>query len=84
MIHRDDCIQVIYEIINQEIWNELFNVCSDNHPTRKEFYTQQAKKQGFVPPEFAIDGEPSFKIISNEKLKKKLDYKLLFPDPSMF
>lgn len=84
LVHRDDCIHVIDQIIEQGQWNEIFNVCSGEHPTRREFYTQQAKKQGFEAPEFLENDAPSFKIISNEKLKDKLGYEFLFPNPMMF
>ncbi len=84
LVHRDDCIRVINQIIDLELWGDLFNVCSDQHPTREEFYIHQARKQGFEAPQFAKNSEPSFKIISNEKLKKKLNYTFLHPDPMQF
>lgn len=84
LVHREDCIQVIYEIIRQDIWNEIFNVCSDKHPLRKDFYTKQTIKQGLVPPSFLENEEPRFKIVSNEKLKKELGYTFIHPDPSEF
>ena len=84
LVHREDCIHVIHQIIEKGIWNEIFNVCSDGHPTRKDFYTQQALKQGFEPPKFVEDDELVFKIISNKKLKKALDYTFLYPDPMQF
>jgi len=84
LIHRKDCIRVIYEIVNKEIWNEVFNVCSDEHPTRQEFYVLQAIKQGFEPPQFLKGDKPFFKIISNEKLKNKLGFEFHYPDPNLF
>jgi len=84
LVHWKDCIRVIYEIVNKGIWNEVFNVCSDKHPTRREFYIQQAKKQGFEPPQFLEEDNAFFKIISNEKLKKKLGFEFQYPDPSLF
>ncbi|MFT5167836.1 MAG: nucleoside-diphosphate-sugar epimerase [Saprospiraceae bacterium] len=74
LVHREDCIRVIYEIIRQNIWNEFFNVCADEHPTRKDFYTQQALKQGFELPEFLEEDKAVFKIVSNQKLKARLGY----------
>jgi nucleoside-diphosphate-sugar epimerase len=82
LVHREDCIQVIYEIIRQDIWNEVFNVCSDEHPTRKDFYTGQALKQGFEKPEFLDDEKVVYKIVSNQKLKKRLGYQFIYPDLS--
>ena len=84
LVHREDCIHVIYEIIKQGAWNEVFNVCSDEHPTKKEFYTQQALKQGFELPEFLEDDKSVFKIVSNQKLKEQLGYQFIFPNPIDF
>jgi len=85
MVHLDDCIQVIYEVLRQAKWDEIFHVSADEHPTRKDFYTSQAIQQGFEIPHFAEETKPaSFKIISNEKLKKALSYQFIYPDPMKF
>ncbi|MEM9991389.1 MAG: SDR family oxidoreductase [Bacteroidota bacterium] len=84
MVHREDCIQVITEIIKQDKWGETYNVCADEHPTRHDFYIHQAQKQGLEPPTFVPNIEPSFKIVSNEKLKRHLNYQLVYPDPMQF
>lgn len=84
LIHRDDCIQVIYRIIQQEKWGELYNLSADEHPTKAIFYQTQAQKQGFEPPVFREEDEPEFKIVSNEKVKAELGYELIYPDPMDF
>ena len=84
LVHREDCIRVIYEVIRQGAWNEIYNVCSDHHPRRRRFYPAQAIKQGFEAPEFEEGGKASFKIISNKKLKKNLAYNFLHPNPMFF
>jgi len=84
MVHREDCIGVIDEILKQDIWGEIFNVCADEHPTRKEFYLAQTKKQGLESPTFLEDGEPSFKIVDNRKVKEILNYRFKHPDPMEF
>jgi len=84
MVHREDCIQVIYQIIKQEKWGGIYNVCADEHPTREAFYLSQAKKQGFELPQFAEGGEAAYKIISNQKIKAALGYTFLHPDPMEF
>ncbi|MFT5910300.1 MAG: nucleoside-diphosphate-sugar epimerase [Paraglaciecola sp.] len=84
MIHREDCIGVIDAVLKQEIWGETFNVSADEHPTRKEFYLAQTKKQGLDAPTFLDDGEVSFKIVSNKKVKAILGYAFLHPDPMEF
>lgn len=75
MVWRKDCVQVIYEIIRQDIWGEIFNVCADEHPFKKDFYVRKAIEEGFEPPVFSEDVEADFKIISNEKVKRILGVK---------
>jgi len=72
MVWRQDCIRVIYEIIRQDIWGEIFNVCADEHPFKKDFYVRKATEEGFDIPVFSEDAEANFKIISNEKVKRVL------------
>lgn len=81
LIHRDDCINIIHQIILKNIWGETFNACMDLHPTRKEYYIYAANKLGLTPPNFLDTNDYSFKIISNEKLKKQLNYIYKYPDP---
>lgn len=80
LIHRDDCIGIISQIVEQKVWGEVFNCCADTHPTKKEFYTHASKSIGFPTPEFADSGANSFKIISNEKVKQILNYTFLHPE----
>lgn len=80
LIHRDDCIQIISQVIAQGVWGEVFNCCADSHPTKREFYTQAAKKIGAPAPNFTSSGVKSFKIISNQKVKRTLNYEFLHPD----
>jgi len=80
LIHRDDCIEIISQIIEQEIWGEVFNCCADTHPTKREFYTHAANSVGSAAPEFSAAGTTSFKIVSNKKVKQTLDYKFFYAD----
>lgn len=82
LIHRDDCIAILAEIIRQEAWGEVFNACSCKHPLRKEFYGAAAEYHGMtVPPPASAAIPPSYKIINSDKLLEKLDYRFLHPDP---
>lgn len=81
LIHQDDCIEIIYQIISQEVWGETFNACADKHPLRKDYYRQAALQIGLEPPEFEAGGQASYKIINSDKLKHKLNYMFKYPDP---
>ncbi|MEM8848378.1 MAG: SDR family oxidoreductase [Bacteroidota bacterium] len=50
LIHLDDCIHVILTIIKNEYWNETFNAVYPLHPTKKEYYTQEAMKRNLPKP----------------------------------
>ena len=80
MIHQDDCVELITQIIKQEKWDEVFNACADSHPSKREFYTQATQRIGVNTPEFIESETQTFKIISNEKIKKSLDYEFIYPD----
>lgn len=85
MVHLADCIEVIYQVLKQDCWGEILNVCADEHPTREEFYTYQAEKEGLTPPTFLpTDGLTAEKVVSNQKLKQQLNYTFLHPDPMRF
>ncbi|MDD9194635.1 SDR family oxidoreductase [Aliivibrio sp. S3MY1] len=80
MIHQDDCVELITQIIKQEKWNTIFNACADTHPTKREFYTQATQRIGVITPDFIESDTQTFKIISNEKIKQALGYEFIYPD----
>jgi len=80
LIHRKDCINIIYQVMTQNVWNEIFNACSDLHPSKREFYTAAARKFNMPEPEF-MDTSDGYKIINSYKLKNHLNYKFIYPDP---
>jgi nucleoside-diphosphate-sugar epimerase len=77
MIHREDCIEIIHEIIDQNCWNSTFNACAHHHPTRKDFYTNAKLSKGFEIPEFEENEEYTWKIISSDKVQKVLGYEFI-------
>lgn len=74
LIHQNDCIRIIEEIIKQSKWNEVFNAVAPFHPSREEYYTQQAKNHNLVLPKFSTEKSNIKKVISSEKVKSSLGY----------
>ncbi|MBF4517107.1 NAD(P)H-binding protein [Flavobacterium sp. ANB] len=74
LIHQNDCIKIIQEIIKQSKWNEVFNAVAPFHPTRQEYYTQKAKEQNLVLPKFSTEKSNIKKVISSEKVENSLKY----------
>ncbi|MCC6758458.1 MAG: SDR family oxidoreductase [Candidatus Omnitrophica bacterium] len=83
LIHQDDAVGILQKVIEQreKLAGEIFNGCSDAHPTKKVLYTAAAKKMNLAPPQFIEEKNSVKKIVVNEKVKKVLGYKFLHPDP---
>lgn len=84
LVHLEDCIGVTKAVIQQNQWQEIFNVSADLHPTRQVLYRAQAKKLGLEPPSFLEDSPARYKVVSNEKMKQVLNYSFQWPDPMEF
>ena len=85
LIHRDDCVEIVTLIIKKNIQGEILNAVCDGHPTREALYTKAARELNLPPPEFLTDQKTTpYKIVSNRRLKERLGYSFLHPDPMKF
>ncbi len=84
LIHLEDCLNILINIVQQEKWNQVYNACADEHPLRKDFYHAAAVALGLEPPQFDDMQETQFKLISSRKLKDDLSYVFSHPDPMAF
>ena len=75
LIHQNDCISIIEEIIIQSQWNEVFNAVAPFHPTREEYYKQKAKEKNLVLPQFSEEKSNIKKIVASEKIENSLHHK---------
>lgn len=74
LIHQNDCISTIEEIIIQSKWNEIFNAVAPFHPTREEYYTQKAVEMNLSLPKFGSEKSNIKKTISSERIQNVLNY----------
>lgn len=89
LIHREDCVVLMQKVIQQNFSEEIFNLCSDKHPSRQELYTQVARRSGLVEPSFKASKNSkkflsTYKQVSNVKIKRLLAYTFRYPDPLTF
>jgi nucleoside-diphosphate-sugar epimerase len=85
LIHQEDCIGIILEIIqhaqhNQLEWTETFNATAPFHPSRREYYTQIAHDLSLDLPEFNDDNSSFGKTISSSKIENFLEYTFKKPN----
>lgn len=81
LIHQEDCLNIIMEIIKMQKINAVYNLVSDGHPPKIEFYKSAAEYYDLPIPHFKKDEENSYSIISNEKVKRDLSYTFNYPNP---
>ncbi|MDO9182487.1 MAG: hypothetical protein Q7U04_08760 [Bacteriovorax sp.] len=72
LVHRDDCIEAIANIIKNQSWSEDFNLVNDLRISKQDYYTEEAMRLGLTPPEYIHTAQVNPTNISNEKSKNKL------------
>ncbi len=83
LVHRRDVINVVLEIIHKNKFGSDYNLSTDLHPTKREYYTTMASKLDLKSPQFEIGGASS-KVVDNTKVKKELNYELIYASPFLF
>jgi nucleoside-diphosphate-sugar epimerase len=79
LIHQDDCIGIIEQIIALNSWDETYNAVAPFHPTRQKYYTQKAIELNLALPKFAALNTIVGKTILNNKVIEVLDYSFIKP-----
>lgn len=75
LIHREDCINIIVEILNHDAFGKIFNAVNPNHPQKADFYIQKAIEMKLEPPTFSeTQSHEIFKQVDSENLEKELGY----------
>ncbi len=75
LIHREDCINILIEIVKQDAFGTTFNAVNQNHPKKSDYYIQKTKELGLEPPTFAeAEFDEVFKQVDSENLKSVLNY----------
>ena len=74
LIHKEDCIHIISELIENNIWNTVFNASNPLHPSKKDYYTSYCKTNELPLPHFDIETKSAGKLIDASKLAQLLNY----------
>ena len=79
LIHRQDCIGILTEILKTEAYGHIFNAVHPDHPTKKDYYVAKAIELGLDPPEFADASDETYKQVDSVHLKTLLEYQFQSP-----
>lgn len=63
LIHRNDCIGLIERIIENNFWGKMVHGVFPSHPTKKDYYNQQALKKKMQLPYFDESDQARYKKI---------------------
>ncbi|MEO0507766.1 MAG: NAD(P)H-binding protein [Bacteroidota bacterium] len=76
LIHLEDCIAMLKTIISENYWAEVFNGVFPYHPTKQEYYQNEAEKRGIQAPEYLASAEetPKGRVLSKNYLLKGHTY----------
>ncbi len=83
LIHVDDIIQFIMQLIQKNYSSDTINICCTDHPEKKDYYSYLCQLFNYPPPQFTVSNEP-YKIVSNKKLITKYNYKMKYKSPLEF
>lgn len=74
LIHRNDCIALIEKIITTQYWGKTFHGVYPGHSSKKDYYSDAAKKRNLKVPHFSTENKSKGKIISSTQTQKTLDF----------
>jgi nucleoside-diphosphate-sugar epimerase len=70
LIHQDDCVSFTKIVMAKNLKKKIFNVVSDQHPTREEYYTRYCRENGLPLPEFNQCDESTKEIVKSDEMEK--------------
>jgi hypothetical protein len=70
LIHREDCVDFTKIVIEKKLQHKIFNVVSDEHSTKEEFYSEFATRKNLPLPLFDKNDKDTGRIIDNSEMKK--------------
>lgn len=79
-IHLEDCIGIIFSIIKNNKWGEIYLGVAPFHPTKKNYYDNLCEKKGVKKLNFSLLKTLINKEINDEKIYNDLNYKFEFPN----
>ena len=77
LIHQQDCIGIILSIIKQNFWNQIVNGVAPFHPSREQYYTQQAINLNLALPKFNHNMPSTGKTITSLNTEIVLQYNFI-------
>lgn len=75
LIHLNDCIKIITQILAKNWWGETLNGVYPYHPTKQEYYTSKALRKGLQIPDYDSNTSKKGKIVHSYTLTNDKGFK---------
>ena len=79
LVHQQDVVSAILAMLIKQQPKGIYNVVSEAHPTRAEFYQQACRQLGLTPPRFNDLQEQQLRVVLGKKYQQ-LGCQLHWPD----
>ncbi len=74
LVHKSDCIAIIFKILEAKLCNSILNACYPFHPTKKDYYTKYCIQQQLDEPTYDFNTISKGKQIDGSALETILNY----------
>ncbi|MGB1268714.1 MAG: SDR family NAD(P)-dependent oxidoreductase [Flavobacteriaceae bacterium] len=74
LIHLEDCIAVIKQLLKTSTTNNIFNIVNPYHPSKATYYTTCCQFLKLPPPIITDNSKSNLKEVSSEKISTLLNY----------
>lgn len=86
LVHQEDVIAAIELLLAEPetVSNRIYNLCAPEHPRKRDFYPEMAKKLGVAAPVFTpTDRQSLGRIVNGQKICDELGFEYRFEDPGL-
>ncbi|MCW9709967.1 SDR family NAD(P)-dependent oxidoreductase [Avibacterium sp. 21-586] len=83
LVHLDDCVRAIELLLDTPCGHRLYHLSAPNHPKKKDYYTNVAKKLALIVPHFVCLESDPIRIIEGNKISQELGFVYQYPDPNL-
>ncbi|WHP47985.1 GDP-L-fucose synthase [Mannheimia bovis] len=84
LVHLEDCIAAISLLLAKPNGQRIFHLCAEQHPTRKAYYGEIAKRLGLADLQFSDENQPLVRVVKAEKICTELGFVYRYPNPYDF
>ncbi|STY62525.1 GDP-L-fucose synthase [Mannheimia haemolytica] len=84
LVHLEDCITAISLLLEQPNGKRIFHLCAEQHPSRKDYYGEIARRFGLADLHFSEENQPLVRVVKADKICQELGFRYCYPDPYQF